>query len=313
MLRMISKVVLLGVLLILVKLALLWSTRAYEIDYIAESIAKEARLHGSGRNRVILVGGSNLAFGVDSSALEACTGRQLVNMGLHAGLGLNYMLEEAAHGPRPGDLVVIIPEYEHFFSDHTDGPTLLSLVQFNPLAARYLRDLKQWLTLGQVIAEINNRKWLHTMYLRITHPEPPGSTPFYSAHRFNEEGDFIGHMGRPSPAPVVATKLGETFNHHAVVSIARFCSNMRAAGVDCVVVYPTIMQSYWVNNRHQIEQVDAQLTALRVVMTKPEQWIYPDASFYDAIYHLNWTARQTRTEQFCTVLAKVSRIESLKR
>ena len=77
--------------------------------------AKHQRLMGPGQHRLLLTGGSNLAFGVDSSRLQAATARETINLGLHGGLGLALMVHEVEDGARPGDLVLLIPEYEHFF------------------------------------------------------------------------------------------------------------------------------------------------------------------------------------------------------
>ena len=41
-------------------------------------------------------------------------GVQVANMGLHAGLGMNYMLYEIKPYLRQGDVLVVVPEYNQF-------------------------------------------------------------------------------------------------------------------------------------------------------------------------------------------------------
>ena len=48
---------------------------------------------------------------------ERHTGRRCVNMGLFAGLGLPFMFGEARDGLRPGDVVVLSPEYHFYLSE----------------------------------------------------------------------------------------------------------------------------------------------------------------------------------------------------
>src|SRR5262249_26263606 len=169
MLKLLAKVITLGTIAILVKIGLVLATSRYENDYMGASRIKQALLKAPGVNRIILIGGSNLAFGIDSEGLEACTGRPVVNMGLQAALGLDYMFEEAAAGTRPGDVALIVPEYEHFCGGDPagDGQILLSLLQFNPSAARYLRDERQWWHVLRAAAVINNRLWVHTILMRM--------------------------------------------------------------------------------------------------------------------------------------------------
>src|SRR5262249_12127288 len=79
------------------------------------------------------------AFGLDSAVIERHTGRRVVNMGLYAGLGVPFMLDEARAGARRGDVVVIA--LEHFFYG-MDEDTIcepmdwLTLFRLNPLAVR---------------------------------------------------------------------------------------------------------------------------------------------------------------------------------
>ena len=63
-------------------------------NYLASSIDKHYRLDSLGSPRLILVGGSNLAFGVDSKYMEQRLGMPVVNMATHAGLGMDFILSE---------------------------------------------------------------------------------------------------------------------------------------------------------------------------------------------------------------------------
>lgn len=42
--------------------------------------------------RIIFVGGSNLAFGLDSQRIKDSLNINVINYGLHAGIGLKYMM-----------------------------------------------------------------------------------------------------------------------------------------------------------------------------------------------------------------------------
>src|SRR6266436_7071833 len=62
--------------------------------YLAASIDKHHLLVQQPSPRIVFVGGSNLAFGLDSSEIERSLSYHPINMGLHIGLGLAFMLAE---------------------------------------------------------------------------------------------------------------------------------------------------------------------------------------------------------------------------
>ena len=66
--------------------------------------------------RIIFVGGSNLAFGLDSQRIKDSLNINVINYGLHAGIGLKYMIDDISTYARKGDIIVFAPEYEHFYT-----------------------------------------------------------------------------------------------------------------------------------------------------------------------------------------------------
>ena len=52
-----------------------------------------------------------------------------INTGIHAGMGLIYMLDHSIGFIRKGDIVVISPEYDHFYGNNAyGGETLLRTI-----------------------------------------------------------------------------------------------------------------------------------------------------------------------------------------
>ena len=108
--------------------------------YAAATIDKHNRLAQQPSPRIVFVGGSNLAFGLDSAAIERSLGYNTVNMGLDLSLGLDFMLREIEPLLERGDVVVVSPEYEQFvdmypgkvtslFSEAANYPTVNSVFQ----------------------------------------------------------------------------------------------------------------------------------------------------------------------------------------
>jgi hypothetical protein len=68
-----------------------YDARAGDDNYLAAVLEKDRLIRNTPSPKIILVGGSNLAFGIDSRMMQDSLGLRVVNMGLYAKLGLKYM------------------------------------------------------------------------------------------------------------------------------------------------------------------------------------------------------------------------------
>lgn len=90
--------------------------------YMREQDVKMSMLSKPGRRAaVVLLGGSNVAFGYDSELLADSIGMPVVNAGLHASVGLKYIIDDCFQRLKRGDILVLSPEYGHFFGDMAYG------------------------------------------------------------------------------------------------------------------------------------------------------------------------------------------------
>lgn len=79
----------------------------YTYSYQASLIDKVERLESINKPKIILVGHSNLSFGIDSKILEEAMGMPVVNLGLHGGLGNAFHEEIAKLNINEGDIVIV--------------------------------------------------------------------------------------------------------------------------------------------------------------------------------------------------------------
>ncbi|MFZ4682369.1 MAG: hypothetical protein ACOYMS_07695, partial [Terrimicrobiaceae bacterium] len=75
---------------------------------------KDAIARETSSPRIILVGGSNVLYGLSARQISEALGVNAINYGTHAGLTLDYLLYKAKTIARSGDLVVLALEYEYF-------------------------------------------------------------------------------------------------------------------------------------------------------------------------------------------------------
>lgn len=76
-------------------------------NYQASLLDKVERLQSIEEPKIILIGNSNLAFGMNSQMLEEAMEMPVVNMGLHGGLGNAFHEEMLQFGLSEGDIVIL--------------------------------------------------------------------------------------------------------------------------------------------------------------------------------------------------------------
>lgn len=85
----------------------------YEDSFLGELKYKYRLLKETPGSRIVVVGGSSVAFGVDSGLIsEQFPGYKAVNFGMYAALGTELMLDLSKDWIREGDIVIISPEQQ---------------------------------------------------------------------------------------------------------------------------------------------------------------------------------------------------------
>ena len=121
--------------------------------YLAAVKDKERLLKETPGPRLICVGGSGLAFGLDSKLLAERYAYHPINLGLHAGLGGDFMLRWAGANARRGDVVILCLEAPVLSWDFTMTPERKkSLLRIAPEMAKYIEPAST--------AEVTWREWL---------------------------------------------------------------------------------------------------------------------------------------------------------
>ncbi len=156
----------------------------YENLYTASLLDKTERLKSVDGPKIVLLGNSNLTFGMDSEQLESEIGMPVVNMGLHGGAGNAFHEEMAKLHVTEGDIYIIchtdyaddgsLPDEVLIWTvieNHFELWELLRPCDIYPMIERYPVYLKK--CLGLYSLEQGN--------------EDPGGA--YARSSFNEYGD----------------------------------------------------------------------------------------------------------------------------
>lgn len=306
--RFVIKAVLLATLVAATLGALLVIPAGGRTSFTEAIIDKQRRLESLPPGKLILVGGSNLAFGVDSRYLETTLRRPVVNMGLSGAVGIPFILDQVRPHISAGDLIVLSPEYELFF----ERPALTRPVCLHALylpqpwryvgRTGYLRCVVS--TFGETVQ--HNFTWAVRKALR-TNDSPPD--PVYERRSFNRWGDVEGHLSRATKlteAPRETGRIEGKPDEDVLDAITRFARFAKKRGARVAFVHPACAASAYAPHLDALRALDRVLRQRLggdvIFLSVPEDFFFPPHMLFDTRYHLNRAGRALRSQRVTVAL-----------
>lgn len=270
---------------------------------LAAIIDKENLLHRTASPKIIFVGGSNIAMGIDSPLVEEHLGMPVVNMGLHGGLGLRFYLNEVTPYVNAGDLVVVSPEYQSFVGLVDGDETILDILYLYPQAARYLAPQQYVMLASRLPASIQVQFMGLLMNVFTKQADPP-----YTREGFDRYGDEVSHLSKPSTIDLTGKHLFGSaplaVDEESIRLLNEFDAYVRSIGARVVLAYPPLPDSQYTENENIISRVCQEMRGKSTVQVlgSPMDYVYPIDYFYDTLYHLNERGREARTAKIISYL-----------
>jgi hypothetical protein len=275
-------------------------------DYAEVTLDKHARLATAKGPKIVFVGGSNLAYGLDSPSVERALGREVANMGMNAYLGLNFVLEEVAGALKPGDTVVLSLENEMFRVqrdfDAADGrgTDVFMMVKTRPASWAYVPETAQRRVIA-ALPEVVQRKTQRVLgdLVRFGR-EPKLMDRIETRAAFNSYGDLVSHIGVHWPEPLgPGTDLAACPLDARIAPLLRaFRDRFEKQQVRVLLLPPPVPKGYFEAQRAAIEAtkraIDEGVPGLRIA--DPSRYIFPESCFFDDIHHLTGECRLERTK-----------------
>lgn len=268
-------------------------------SYLAANLDKMRLMSETRSPKMLFIGGSNLAFGLDSAKIRQAFSMPVVNTGVHAALGLKFMLDQVTPHLKRGDIVVVVPEYSFSVGNSFYGGfELLELVTRHTHEWRVLRSM-YIPAIPSILLRANVRLFDYKpMRFR-------NATDVYRRNSFNSDGDVTVHLKLPNRKFSAEVLLKTDVNQTAMQYLYDFVSTNVDRGITSVVVYPCLERSYYRHNVATIAMITKALSGKGIhVASTPQDFVYDDDLFFDTTYHLNARGRQLRTEKMIQVLAK---------
>lgn len=264
----------------------------YLNNYQAALIDKNERLCSIDGPKIVLIGNSNLVFGIDSAAIEEAFGMPVVNMGMHGNLGNPFVEQAALKNVHEGDIVILS------YSNFDDG----DVIRNQELA---------WITIEnhlELYSYVRPKDWKDMIKAYPTYLKDclelwsqgignMNSEDEYSRHQFNEYGDNIYDR----PALMADTDFTQVhipaIGDATIDRINTLDQKLQEKGATLVVTaYPTPICEYTPDKEEYVafsDRIDALLTC--PLISRYEDYMMDKELFYNTYLHLNNQGVQVRT------------------
>jgi len=242
--------------------------------------------------KILLVGGSGVANGLSAGIIEKnLPGYQAVNMGVNAGLGLEFNLNEVRGLLQRGDLVVLSPEYDNFEGGYRGGLQILKAVNVAPFTLQYVsRERYRELLRGESLAflQLKAQSNFDGITGILTH----------ASVQLDDKGDRVSRSSLHDVGAMAFSFAPDPQAYAACVALLnefdRFC---RDRGVTALLSFPALPTVQYRAAQRNIDGLYRQLSkdTTMFILHPPAETVYDPSEFDDSVYHLGPRGREIRS------------------
>ena len=268
--------------------------------FMGELKSKYERLKETSGKRIVLVGGSGVAFDCDSALMDDFfPSYEIVNFGMYAGLGTKAVMDLSENYIHEGDIVILSPEQgEQTFSDYFNGEYMWQAADG---AFGMLRDLKS----ENFEAMLGNFPRFALEKLNyVMKGQKPQTDSIYQKKSFNTYGDIELDTCRENILPN-GYDVNQKVRFTEDVVQPKFMDYMNDWAKRLEKKGAVVWYRYCPVNKLSVEDMD-DLAAYDVflrqkldfpVIGNPENSLMEAEWFFDTNFHLNQPGKEVNTVQ----------------
>ena len=268
--------------------------------FMGELKSKYERLKETSGKRIVLVGGSGVAFDCDSALMDDFfPSYEIVNFGMYAGLGTKAVMDLSENYIHEGDIVILSPEQsEQTFSDYFNGEYMWQAADG---AFGMLRDLKS----ENFDAMLGNFPRFALEKLNyVMKGQKPQTDSIYQKKSFNTYGDIELDTCRENILPN-GYDVNQKVRFTEDVVQPKFMDYMNDWAKRLEKKGAVVWYRYCPVNKLSVEDMD-DLAAYDVflrqkldfpVIGNPENSLMEAEWFFDTNFHLNQPGKEVNTVQ----------------
>jgi hypothetical protein len=294
MTKFIKKIIIFSLLAILIYLfgIFLPTTPRASKSLLMANINKNSLLQNTPSPRIIFVGGSNLSFGLNSEMIKDSLQLNPINTAIHASIGIKFMLDNTLEYVKNGDIILLAPEYSHFYRSLNFGSVELIRTVFD-VNFKNIKHLNifQFANIFPYLPKYSLSKFKPTEYFNVKESD------VYSVNSFNQYGDTYTHWGMKKEEFQPYGKISDEFNSDVIDYFEEFNIAVKSKGATLFVSFPGFQETSFNNSTLAIQKVYDELSKSGLMLIgTPERYKIPDSLMFNTPYHLNKKGVDYRTK-----------------
>jgi hypothetical protein len=255
----------------------------------------------SDKQRMILIGGSNVTYGIYSPLIEENFDVKAINTAVHVGYGLKYIIDDIKPYIQENDIVVILPEYSHFYDDGLYGN--LALVQALYTCPKNIKTLN----VNQISTILKStpkhsilkiRSFLSSVFYKDTKKE------IEKRLVFNDNGDMISHW-KMSKKKITPKKQGGKYNSKTLELITGFSDYVIKKGGMFYFSFSSLNRGSYTMSENSIDELFMKIKETEMnILGTPSRYSFTDDLHFDTVHHLTKDGQIKRTKYLIDDLKK---------
>lgn len=274
---------------------MLYISPQYSQGYCASMIDKVNRLKSIEGPKIVLIGDSNLAFGIKSEEIEAAFSMPVVNMGIHSNLRTPFNEQMVRLNIQEGDIYIICDaiyaDNEIYadlawitIEDHFELWRLLRWEDIIPMVRAYPAYFKACVKLW-----LNDDEYTYGVYRRDA---------------FNEYGDLVGNESTGEYIVPEGSEIIPPIGDRMIESLNELSQYLDDCGATMLIAACPVADSINTPPKEEYDTIweDMSLKLDAPIISDFKDYFYPETYFYDTPYHLNTVGKEVRTRQLISDL-----------
>lgn len=297
--------------IVCVAVALLFVVFPYDEDgFMREYPEKISKIDNDSREpAIIIIGGSNVAFGFNTEMIADSMSMPAYNCGLNAGLGLKFIIDDCIRYLRKGDVLVISPEYDHFFNNNAEGGgSLAELFYMNPGYGYEVFDNDQKYEVIRNLPTFIESN-IFTFFTDRFVKRNSNDYKIYRKSAFNSYGDVVAHW-IPDAKGIADDRVAkhilnadDAINTEYMAYLKGEIDKLEYKGIRVLIIPPVIAKSQFEYGRNTLHRLTECMHAYGLnFICSPELMSYDNSLFYDSVYHLREKGAKLRSMQLIGLL-----------
>lgn len=280
-----------------------WSYK-YNHNFLEGYAQKEELLSEVQSPRIIFQGGSNVTYGINSEAVEDSIHIHTLNAALHVGLGMRLMLYMVFDYCREGDILVLSPEFEHFYGwAYGNSETKAVLAMLYPKVAKHYNvrqiiDATKGIPDALQIMRSELLISIEDIFLRSYDSDR------FKSRFFNSHGDLVYDRSNSSDTDEIQiVPFREKFDEEYFDEFCETIDTLRNRGVNVLIIPPSVYDKTF-----EVEKDNMHFIADRLQMAgHPFEYdlelsVYERADMYETQHHLNKAGSEKRMKLIVDML-----------